>query len=68
MKYTELHREYLKKDYQFSDTFIMEKISIIIEKPKDYFDGYSENGEGIYGAGDSINKNESHFNSTYSLY
>ena len=32
----------------------MERISIIIEKTKDFFDGYSENCDGIYGAGDSI--------------
>lgn len=32
----------------------MEKITIIIEKSKDYYSGYSENCEGIYGAGDSI--------------
>lgn len=32
----------------------MEKITIVIEKSKDFFDGYAENCDGIYGAGDSI--------------
>jgi len=32
----------------------MGKITMIIEKSKDYFDGYSENCDGIYAAGDSI--------------
>ena len=32
----------------------MGKIVMIIEKSKDYFDAYSENCEGIYAAGDSI--------------
>lgn len=34
--------------------WIMKKIVIVIEKSKDFYDGYSENCEGIYGAGDSI--------------
>ena len=33
---------------------IMKKIVIVIEKSKDFFDGYAENCDGIYGAGDSI--------------
>lgn len=33
---------------------IMEKIIMIIEKSKDHFGAYSENCEGIYAAGDSI--------------
>lgn len=32
----------------------METIKIVIEKTSDYFSGYSDNCEGIYGAGDSI--------------
>lgn len=32
----------------------MKKIVIVIEKSKDFFDGYAENCDGIYGAGDSI--------------
>ena len=32
----------------------MEKITIIIERSKDLFDAYSENCDGIYGAGDTI--------------
>ena len=32
----------------------MEKIIMIIEKTKDFFDAYSENCDGIYAAGDSI--------------
>lgn len=32
----------------------MKKIIIVIEKSKDFFDGYAENCDGIYGAGDSI--------------
>lgn len=32
----------------------MEKITIVIEKSKDFFDGYAESCDGIYGAGDSI--------------
>ncbi len=32
----------------------MEKVIIIIEKSKDYYSGYSENCDGIYGAGESI--------------
>ena len=32
----------------------MEKIIMIIEKSKDFFDAYSENCEGIYSAGESI--------------
>lgn len=33
---------------------VMEKIIMIIEKSKDHFGAYSENCEGIYAAGDSI--------------
>lgn len=32
----------------------MKKIIIHIEKSKDFYDGYAENCEGIYGAGESI--------------
>lgn len=32
----------------------MEKIIMTIEKSKDYFDAYSENCDGVYAAGDSI--------------
>lgn len=32
----------------------MEKITIIIERSKDLFDAYSENCDGIYGAGETI--------------
>ena len=32
----------------------MEKIIMIIEKSKDFFDAYSDNCDGIYAAGDSI--------------
>lgn len=32
----------------------MEKIIVVIEKSKDFYDGYSDNCDGIYGAGDSI--------------
>lgn len=32
----------------------MEKILMVIEKSKDFFDAYSENCDGIYAAGDSI--------------
>ncbi|MCR5851000.1 MAG: hypothetical protein K6G92_09885 [Bacteroidaceae bacterium] len=32
----------------------MEKIIMVIEKSKDFFDAYSENCDGIYAAGDSI--------------
>lgn len=32
----------------------MEKIVMIIEKSKDFFDAYSDNCDGIYAAGDSI--------------
>lgn len=32
----------------------MEKITMIIEKTKDYFDAYSGNCDGIYAAGESI--------------
>lgn len=32
----------------------MNKIIIHIEKSKDFYDGYAENCEGIYGAGESI--------------
>ncbi len=31
-----------------------EKVTIIIERSKDLFDAYSENCDGIYGAGDTI--------------
>ena len=33
---------------------VMEKIIMIIEKSKDFFDAYSDNCDGIYAAGDSI--------------
>ena len=32
----------------------MEKIIMIIEKSKDFFDAYSDNCDGIYAAGDSV--------------
>ena len=32
----------------------MEKIIVVIEKSKDFYDGYSDNCDGIYGACDSI--------------
>jgi len=32
----------------------MEKIIMVIEKSKDFFDAYSDNCDGIYAAGDSI--------------
>lgn len=32
----------------------MNKVIIHIEKSKDFYDGYAENCEGIYGAGESI--------------
>ena len=32
----------------------MEKIIIVVEKSKDYYDAYSENCDGIYAAGGSI--------------
>ena len=32
----------------------MEKIIMIVEKSKDFFDAYSDNCDGIYAAGDSI--------------
>ena len=32
----------------------MDKILMVIEKSKDFFDAYSENCDGIYAAGDSI--------------
>ncbi len=32
----------------------MEKIIMIVEKTKDFYDAYSENCDGIYAAGDSI--------------
>ena len=32
----------------------MNKIIIKIEKSKDFYDGYAENCEGIYGAGESV--------------
>ncbi|GAB6011979.1 helix-turn-helix domain-containing protein [Viscerimonas tarda] len=32
----------------------MEKLYIIVEKSKDYYDAFAENCEGVYGAGDSI--------------
>lgn len=33
---------------------VMEKIIIVVEKSKDYYDAYSENCDGIYAAGGSI--------------
>lgn len=32
----------------------MTTIKVIIEKSSDYYNAYSENAEGIYGAGDTI--------------
>lgn len=32
----------------------MNKIIIKIEKSKDFYDGYAENSEGIYGAGETV--------------
>ena len=34
----------------------MEKIIIVIEKSKDFYDAYSENCDGIYAAGNSIDE------------
>lgn len=45
----------------------MEKIIMVIEKSKDFLDAYSENCEGIYAAGDSIEAVKADAEETISL-
>ena len=46
----------------------MKAIKIIIEKTKDMYTAYAENGEGIYGGGDTIDEAKASIETSIKLY